>query len=155
MCRSDSAWRRFPISPHYVRFFLTPLPKIVYKWPYQEASFICFLNSILKLLNYVPTPCYIPQLTQSYQNMLWNFDKSNFFFIYDSSCFRCYCFSNLFFQIILLSHFHNKDLIQFQTSSQSKIRIRAFILIKCILGFVLFKWKLLNHNLEQTACRNG
>ena len=57
-----------------------------------------------------------------------------------------------FFQIILLLHFHNKDFIQFQTfSSQSKIRIRAFILIKCILGFVLFKWKLLNHNLEQTA----
>ena len=56
----------------------------------------------------------------------------------------------------ILLHFHNKDLIQFQTfSSQSKIRIRAFILMKCILGFVLFKWKLLNHNLEQNACRNG
>ena len=27
--------------------------------------------------------------------------------------------------------------------------------MECILGFVLFKWKLLNHNLEQTACRNG
>ena len=53
-------------------------------------------------------------------------------------------------------HFHNKDLIQFQTfSSLSKIRIRAFILIKCILGFVLFKWKLLNHNMEQTAWGNG
>ena len=55
MSRSASAWRRFPISP-YVRFFLTPLPKIVYKWPYQEASFICFLNSILKLLDNVSTP---------------------------------------------------------------------------------------------------
>ena len=55
-----------------------------------------------------------------------------------------------------LLHFHNKDLIQFQTfSSLSKIRIRAFILIKCILGFVLFKWKLRNHNLEQTAYGNG
>ena len=59
-------------------------------------------------------------------------------------------------QIILLLHFHNKDLIQFQTfSSQSKIRISAFILIKCILGFVPFKWNLLNHNVEQTACGNG
>ena len=60
------------------------------------------------------------------------------------------------FSVTLLLHFHNKDFIQFQTfSSQSKIRIRALILIKGILGFVLFKWKLLNHNLEQTAYRNG
>ena len=60
------------------------------------------------------------------------------------------------FQIMLLLHFHNKDFIQYQTfSSQSKIRIRAFISMKCISGFVLFKWKLLNHNLEQTECRNG
>ena len=90
--------------------------------------------------------------------MLENFDKNNFFFICDFtfSCFRCHCFSNLFYQIILLLRFHNKGLIHFQTfSSQSKIRIRAFILMKCILGFVLYKWKLLNHNLEQTACRNG
>ena len=55
-----------------------------------------------------------------------------------------------FFQIILLLHFHNKDLTQFQTFSPlSKIRIRAFILIKCILGFVLFKWKLINHNMNK------
>ena len=48
----------------YVRFCLTSFPpylpslmqKLITNGLYQEASFICFLNRLLKLLDNVPTP---------------------------------------------------------------------------------------------------